>query len=67
MKIPFSDFLPEPDEGREEQRKQDMKDVKVGLSDRLIMIGTAFLWLFLPAVAVLLILGLGSLWLFGAL
>ncbi len=67
MKIPFSDFLPQPSEEREQERREQMRDVKVPLSDRFVMIGTAFVWLFLPAAAILIAFGLLALWLFGAL
>ena len=48
MKFPYSDSLPEVTEEQEAERRQEMQraGIKVGFSERLVMIGTAFLFLF---------------------
>ena len=67
MKFPFSDSLPELTEEQEAERKLEMQkaDLKVSFSDRLVMIGTAFLFLGLPCILILLAIGFLSMLLFG--
>lgn len=67
MKFPYSDSLPELTEEQEAERRLEMQraGIKVGLSDRLVMIGTAFLFLGLPCILILLAVGFLSMLLFG--
>ena len=69
MKFPYSDSLPEVTEEQEAERRQEMQraGIKVGFSERLVMIGTAFLCLGLPCILILLAIGLLSMLLFGLL
>ncbi len=67
MKFPYSDSLPELTEEQEAERRLEMQrsGIKVGFSDRLLMIGTAFLCLGLPCILILLAVGFLSMLLFG--
>lgn len=69
MKFPFSNTLPELTEEQEAERKLEMQkaDLKVGLSDRLVMMGTAFLFLGLPCILILIVVAALSMLLFGLL
>lgn len=69
MKFPFSNTLPELTEEQEAERKLEMQkaDLKVGLSDRLMMVGTAFLFLGLPCILILIVVAALSMLLFGLL
>ena len=69
MKFPFSDSLPELTEEQEAERRLELQKsgIKVGFSERLVMIGTAFLCLGLPCILILLAIGLLSMLLFGLL
>ena len=69
MKFPFSNTLPELTEEQEAERKLEMQkaDLKVGLSDRLVMVGTAFLFLALPCILILIVVAALSMLLFGLL
>ena len=67
MKFPFSSHLPELTPEQETERRQELSDLKTTLSDRLVMVGTAFVCLFLPCMLILILLGLASMWLFGLL
>ena len=69
MKFPFSNSLPELTEEQEAERKLEMQkaDLKVGLSDRLVMVGTAFLFLGLPCILILIVVAALSMLLFGLL
>jgi len=69
MKFPFSNTLPELTEEQEAERKLEMQkaDLKVGLSDRLVMVGTAFLFLGLPCILSLIVVAALSMLLFGLL
>ncbi|MBQ3533733.1 MAG: hypothetical protein IJA56_01050 [Clostridia bacterium] len=69
MKFPFSNTLPELTEEQEAERKLEMQkaDLKVGLSDRLVMVGTAFLFLGLPCILILIVVAALSMLLFGLL
>ena len=69
MKFPFSNTLPELTEEQEAERKLEMQkaDLKVGLSDRLVMVGTAFLFLGLPCILILVVVAALSMLLFGLL
>lgn len=67
MRFPFSSQLPTLTPQQEAERKKELETVHVGLGDRLLMIGTAFVCLVLPCALILAGLGLLMLWLFGAL
>ena len=69
MKIPFSNSLPELTEEQEAARKQEMQkaDLKVSFSERLVMIGTAFLCLGLPCILILIVVAALAMLLFGLL
>ena len=69
MKFPFSNTLPELTEEQEAERKLEMQkaDLKVGLSDRLVIVGTAFLFLGLPCILILIVVAALSMLLFGLL
>ena len=69
MKFPFSNTLPELTEEQEAERKLEMQkaDLKVGLSGRLVMVGTAFLFLGLPCILILIVVAALSMLLFGLL
>ena len=69
MKLPCSNTLPELTEEQEAERKLEMQkaDLKVGLSDRLVMVGTAFLFLGLPCILILIVVAALSMLLFGLL
>ena len=69
MKFPFSNTLPELTEEQEAERKLEMQkaDLKVGLSDRLVMVGTALLFLGLPCILILIVVAALSMLLFGLL
>ena len=69
MKFPFSNTLPELTEEQEAERKLEMQkaDLKVGLSDRLVMMGTSFLFLGLPCILILIVVAALSMLLFGLL
>ena len=69
MKFPFSNTLPELTEEQEAERKLEMQkaDLKVGLSDRLVRVGTAFLFLGLPCILILIVVAALSMLLFGLL
>ncbi len=56
-----------PDPEKEEQFHQQMKDVKLSWKDKLAMVLSAFVVLFLPALLVVLGIALLALWAFGAL
>ena len=49
----------------EEPNEQEELSCKVGWSDRLLMIGTAFLYLFLPAILIVLALVFVTMFVFG--
>lgn len=61
--------LPRPDPGAEEKFRRDLEKegIHVGWKDKLAMLLSAFLVLFLPAALIVLVLALGVLALFGAL
>ena len=69
MKFPFSDSLPELTEEQEAERKLELQkaDLKVSFSERLVMIGTAFLCLGLPCILILLVVAALAMLLFGLL
>ena len=69
MKFPFSNTLPELTEEQEAEHKLEMQkaDLKVELSDRLVMVGTAFLFLGLPCILILIVVAALSMLLFGLL
>ena len=69
MKFPFSNSLPELTEEQEAERKLELQkaDLKVSLSERLVMIGTAFLCLGLPCILILLVVAALAMLLFGLL
>ena len=69
MKFPFSNSLPELTEEQEAERKLELQkaDLKVSFSERLVMIGTAFLCLGLPCILVLLVVAALAMLLFGLL
>ncbi len=65
MFIRHSDKLPQLTPEQEEERRRELSDLDVSFSDRLAMIGSAFLWIFLPCVLVLVGLSALVLFLFG--
>ena len=67
MKFPFSNSLPELTEEQEAERKLELQkaDLKVSFSERLVMIGTAFLCLGLPCILILLVVAALAMLLFG--
>ena len=69
MKFPFSNSLPELTEEQEAERKLELQkaDLKVSFSERLVMIGTAFLCLGLPCIMILLVVAALAMLLFGLL
>lgn len=69
MKFPFSNSLPELTEEQEVERKLEMQrdNIKVSFSERLVMVGTAFLCLGLPCVLILGIMAALAMLLFGLL
>ena len=69
MKFPFSNSLPELTEEQEAERKVELQkaDLKVSFSERLVMIGTAFLCLGLPCILILLVVAALAMLLFGLL
>ena len=69
MKFPFSNSLPELTEEQEAERKLELQkaDLKVSFSERLVMIGTAFLCLGLPCSLILLVVAALAMLLFGLL
>ena len=69
MKLPFSNSLPEQTEEQEAERKLELQkaDLKVSLSERLVMVGTAFLCLGLPCILILLVVAALAMLLFGLL
>ena len=69
MKFPYSDSLPELTEEQEAERRLELQkaNLKVSFSERLVMVGTAFLCLGLPCILVLVVLSLLSMLLFGLL
>ena len=56
MKFPFSNLLPQLTEEQEKERDKEMEKVRASLSDRLAMVGTAFVFLFLPCILILLVI-----------
>ena len=69
MKFPLSNSLPELTEEQEAERKLELQkaDLKVSFSERLVMIGTAFLCLGLPCILILLVVAALAMLLFGLL
>lgn len=69
MKFPFSNSLSELTEEQEAERKLELQkaDLKVSFSERLVMIGTAFLCLGLPCILILLVVAALAMLLFGLL
>ena len=69
MKFPFSNSLPELTEAQEAERKLELQKagLKVSFSERLVMIGTAFLCLGLPCILILLVVAALAMLLFGLL
>ena len=67
MKFPFSNRLPKPNPEEEEKRMEEMKDVKISSSEKLTMLWTAFICIFLPCVGILLAIVLVSMLIFGLL
>ena len=69
MKFPFSNSLPELTAEQEAERKLELQkaDLKVSFSERLVMIGTAFLCLGLPCILILLVVAALAMLLFGLL
>lgn len=69
MKFPFPNSLPELTEEQESERKLELQkaDLKVSFSERLVMIGTAFLCLGLPCILILLVVAALAMLLFGLL
>jgi hypothetical protein len=69
MKFPFSNSLPELTEEQEAERKLELQKagLKVSFSERLVMIGTAFLCLGLPCILILLVVAALAMLLFGLL
>jgi hypothetical protein len=69
MKFPFSNSLPELTEEQEAERKLELQKagLKVSCSERLVMIGTAFLCLGLPCILILLVVAALAMLLFGLL
>ena len=57
MKFWHSDRLSKPlTEEEERKRRKELEDVKITWSDRMVMVGTAFVCIFLPCVLILLAL-----------
>ena len=69
MKFPVSNSLSELTEEQEAERKLELQkaDLKVSFSERLVMIGTAFLCLGLPCILILLVVAALAMLLFGLL
>ena len=69
MKFPFSNSLPQLTEEQEAERKLEMQkaDLKVSFSERLVMIGTAFVCLGLPCILILIVVAAVAMLLFGLL
>ena len=69
MKFPYSDSLPEVTEEQEAERKLELQkaDLKVSFSERLVMVGTAFLCLGLPCILILIVVAALAMLLFGLL
>ena len=69
MKFPYSDSLPELTEEQEAERRLELQKsgIKVGFSERLVMIGTAFLCLGLPCILILIVVAALAMLLFGLL
>lgn len=65
MFIRHSDRLPKLTAEQEEERRREISDMNFSFSDRLAMVGSAFLWIFLPCVLVLVGLAALVLFLFG--
>ncbi len=55
MKFWNSDRMPDlPTAEETKKREEELSKIKISLSDRFVMVGTAFVCLFLPAVLILL-------------
>lgn len=55
MKFWNSDRLPDlPTEEETKKREEELSKVKIRMSDRFLMVGTAFVCLFLPCILILL-------------
>ena len=69
MKFPFSNTLPQLTEEQEAERKLELQraDLKVSFSERLVMVGTAFVCLGLPCILILAIMAALAMLLFGLL
>ena len=65
MFIRHSDRLPKLTAEQEEERRREISDMNFSFSDRLAMVGSAFLWIFLPCVLILVGLAALVLFLFG--
>ena len=69
MKFPFSNSLPELTEEQDAERNLELQKagLKVSFSERLVMIGTAFLCLGLPCILILIVVEALAMLLFGLL
>ncbi len=67
MRFPFSKKLPKISREEEEKRIKELREAKISNSEKFTMIWTAYLWLFIPSVVILLVIVFLAMWLFGLL
>lgn len=67
MRFPFSNKFPRISKEEEEKRVKELREAKVSSSEKFTMICTAYLWIFLPSVIILLVIVFLAMWLFGLL
>ncbi len=67
MRFPFSNKFPRISKEEEEKRVKELREAKVSNSEKFTMIWTAYLWIFLPSVIILLVIVFLAMWLFGLL
>ena len=67
MDFPFKKRLPKIDEEQLEQRKKEISGMKISRSEKFTMVWTAFLWIYLPCIGILLLIVFLALLIFGLL
>ena len=67
MKFPFSDRLPNIDDEEVKKKRKELSKMKFSSSDKFTMVWTAFLFIFLPCVGVLLLIVFLAMLMFGLL
>lgn len=65
MKFPFFSRLPKPDPEKEQLYREEMADLHLSVKEKFAMVLAAFISIFLPCVVILLVLVLGTMFLFG--